>query len=358
MHLSSAALLLLLVPATRAAAIPAQGGLLGGDKALVDSDKLSNAVVNTVLGSGHIGGPATVKRDGATDLLGPVMEAVDFGKTVSEVADKATGVKILTRDEAADLLGPVTDAAKLGETVSEVPNGVAGLATTKRDEDAVALANNIRKLSYEQLGQLARLLKIISGGVSKTSKRSAASFDPADLIVVVSIIDDLTQLGGNAKSKRSAPLIPEEMRNELSLLITGKPFDEQTKDVDAKRDITGTEVAGAIAYAEKLAAGPAGQLADLQNGSPLESIGRRQDKIASTVSTVGAKAAEAVVDVSLKVVDTVPGVGKSKRGAPGGVEDTNPLGIDVGAPFYSVGGAVDGVFSRNNVRKEGVAESG
>lgn len=318
MHLSSAALFLLLVPATRAAAIPAQGGLLGGDKALVDSDKLANPVVNTVLGSGHIGGPATVKRDEATNLLGPVMEAVAFGKTVSDVADKATGVKILTRDEATNLLGPVTDAAKLGETVSKVANnGLAGLATTKRAEDAVALANNIRKLSYEQLGQLARLLKIISGGVSTTSKRSAA-FNPADLKTVVSIIGDLTQPGGNAKSKRSAPLIPKEMRNELSLLITGKPFDEQTNDVDAKRDITGTEVAGAIAYAEKLAAGPAGQLANLENGSPLGSIGRRQDKIASTVSTVSAKAAEAVVDVSLKVVDTVPGVGKSKRDITGG----------------------------------------
>ncbi|KFZ06310.1 hypothetical protein V501_07538 [Pseudogymnoascus sp. VKM F-4519 (FW-2642)] len=348
MHLSSAALLLLLVPATRAAAIPAQGGLLGGDK-------LANTVVNTALGGGHVGGPATVKRDESTNLLGTVMEAVSFGKTVSDEADKATGVKILQRDEATNLLGPVTDAAKLGETVSEVANnGVAGLAMTKRDEDAVALANNIRKLSYEQLGQLARLLKIISGGVSTTSKRSAA-FNPADLKVVVDLLGDLTQPGGNAKSKRSAPFIPEEMRNELSLLITGKPFDEQTNDVDSKRDITGTEVAGAIAYAEKLAAGPAGQLADLQNGSPLR---RRQDKIASTVPTVAEKAAEAVVDVSLKVVDTVPGVGKSKRGAPGGVEDTNPLGIDVGAPFYSVGGAVDGVFSRNNVGKEGVAESG
>ncbi|OBT52466.1 hypothetical protein VE04_07509 [Pseudogymnoascus sp. 24MN13] len=327
MHLSSVALLLLLVPAARAAAIPAQGGLLGGDKSLVDSDKLANGVLNTVLQGDHVGGPATVKRDEATNLLGTVMEAVDFGKTVSDVADKATGVKILTRDEATNLLGPVTDAAKLGETVRKVANnGLAGLATTQRDEDPDALANNIRKLSYEQLGQLARLLKIISGGISTTSKRSAASFDPADLKVVVDLLGDLTQPGGNAKSKRSAPLIPEEMRNELSLLITGKPFDEQNNDADAKRDITGTEVDGSIAYAEKLAAGLAGQLADLQNGSPLESIGRRQDKIASTVSTVGAKAAEAVVDVSLKVVDTVPGVTKSTRGAPAGVADTDRWG--------------------------------
>ncbi|OBT80633.1 hypothetical protein VF21_00529 [Pseudogymnoascus sp. 05NY08] len=358
MHYSSAAILLLLVPATRAAAIPIQGGPLdledplhavrpdavpdlttglvdglaatkrdgatgldpllqgpfpgivvgvvdgvekevGGIVLLVagggvgaqskrsapfDPAKDLLVVVDILagetaqLGRNAAAGPATVKRneadgfvkviiddtanlektakdvkildrDEATNLVGSVVDVpTQLGKVVAEVPVdlKAEDVKILKRKEAAILLTPISDVpAKVEETVTQVANNaVAGVATTKRDADADALANSIRKLSYEQIGALVNLLKVIGGRDTATSKRSA-------------------------------PMIPEELRNELSLLLTGKPFSEQTNAIEPKRDITGTEVAGSIAYAEKLAAGPAGQLADLQNGVPLGSIGRR-----------------------------------------------------------------------------------
>ncbi|OBT90730.1 hypothetical protein VE02_00612 [Pseudogymnoascus sp. 03VT05] len=221
-------------------------------------------------------------RDEATNLVGSVVDVpTQLGKVVAEVPVdlKAEDVKILKREEAASLLTPIGDVpAKVEETVTEVANNaVAGVATAKRDADAVALANSIRKLSYEQIGALVNLLKVIGGRDTATSKRSEPGVPGVpDLVVVVSILlNALTEQVGNTKSKRSAPMIPEELRNELSLLLTGKPFSEQTNGVEPKRDITGTVVASSIAYAEKLAAGPAGQLADLQNGAPRGSIGQR-----------------------------------------------------------------------------------
>ncbi|KFY98460.1 hypothetical protein V498_01445 [Pseudogymnoascus sp. VKM F-4517 (FW-2822)] len=81
MHISSAAFLLLLVPATRAAAIPNQGGLSITGDSLINKGDLPNAAINDVLG------PAAARRDEAANLRGPKsVEGVSKG-AVNTVSD-------------------------------------------------------------------------------------------------------------------------------------------------------------------------------------------------------------------------------------------------------------------------------
>ncbi|KFY02762.1 hypothetical protein O988_01911 [Pseudogymnoascus sp. VKM F-3808] len=84
MHFTSAALLLLLVPVTRAAAIPNQGDLSGAGDALLNKGDLANALGNDVLKGAHLDGPATARRDEVGDPLGSV------GGTVNSIQKLAS----------------------------------------------------------------------------------------------------------------------------------------------------------------------------------------------------------------------------------------------------------------------------
>ncbi|KAL5349910.1 hypothetical protein ACLOAV_004944 [Pseudogymnoascus australis] len=88
MHISSAAFLLLLVPATRAAAIPNQGGLSVTGDSLINKGDLPNAAINDVLGT------AAARRDEAANLRGPkLVETVNKG-----AANSASGLAISQHD--------------------------------------------------------------------------------------------------------------------------------------------------------------------------------------------------------------------------------------------------------------------
>jgi hypothetical protein len=277
MHYSSAAILLLLAPATRAAAIPIQGdlpdledplravrpdgvpdlatglvdglaatkrdgataldpvvsfpniivGVTGGvekevdwvvrpvagggfgapSKRSADFDPATDLLIVVDILAGETGqlgnnaaaGPATVKRDDAPGLvnviiddtanlatgtelkgdrilnrakapslpaaIGGVLVKVEEIVTEVPVDVELAEVSISGRDEATNLVGPITNTpAKVEETATEVANNaVAGIAPTKRDADADALANSIRKLSFQQIGALVNLLKVIGG---------------------------------------------------------------------------------------------------------------------------------------------------------------------------------------------------
>jgi uncharacterized protein YjbJ (UPF0337 family) len=229
MHFTSAALFLLLVPATRAAAIPNQGDLSGAGDALLNKGDLANALGNDVLKGAHLDGPATARRDEVGGVFGTVGKTVGGAlDTVNEAEDivgasipksASDGLAAAKRDEAASFLGSITDApAKLEQTVSEEAGNVVGrpaatrhgeadelpgttqpnagpvldkpqdifdaiaariksliegvgggIGQEKRDEDADVLANSIRKLTYEQIGALAKLLKVIGGRDSATA---------------------------------------------------------------------------------------------------------------------------------------------------------------------------------------------
>ncbi|KFY43375.1 hypothetical protein V495_03984 [Pseudogymnoascus sp. VKM F-4514 (FW-929)] len=142
MHFTSAALLLLLVPATRAAAIPNQGGLsaLAGDvgETVRKADNTRHGTIYLPL-NGH--------------------KVIQVGSAPAK------------RDEAANLVGSISDAPPV------LPAAAGGV---KQDDDADALANSIRKLTYEQIGALAKLLKVIGGRDSATA--SVARRDITDQI--------------------------------------------------------------------------------------------------------------------------------------------------------------------------------
>ncbi|KFY42646.1 hypothetical protein V494_02315 [Pseudogymnoascus sp. VKM F-4513 (FW-928)] len=128
MYFSSAALLLLLIPATRAAAIPSLDNVLGADNAL------ANTVVNTVLEGTHVEEPAKTKRY-----------------------------------EGDTLFGPVPPVSELVEAVAQgAGNVVAGVTPTKRVEGADKLVDDIRNLSDEEL---FKLLNAINGSDGAASKR-------------------------------------------------------------------------------------------------------------------------------------------------------------------------------------------
>ncbi|KFY07847.1 hypothetical protein V492_06770 [Pseudogymnoascus sp. VKM F-4246] len=189
MYFSSAALLLL-VPATRAAAIPSPDNVLGAN------DALANTVVNTVLEGTHIEEPAKTKRYEGDALFGllPLPPPSEFVETVTQGAG----------------------------------NVVADVTPTKRDEEADKLANSIRKLSYEQIGAVVKLLKAISGSDSAASKRDN---------VIGEVVGAITD--GTAEAV--APLIDEalnqdeldEFSSQLALAVQRLVLDGKAKRDDA-----------------------------------------------------------------------------------------------------------------------------
>ncbi|KFZ24031.1 hypothetical protein V502_01513 [Pseudogymnoascus sp. VKM F-4520 (FW-2644)] len=217
MHISSAALLLLLVPATRAAAIPNQGARLGADFTLSDLGPQVGDL-GAILRGDHVDGPAKARRD-----------------------------------EAVDLLSPVGDApAKVEETVSEASNVAAGLATAKRDADDDALANSIKKLNYEQIGALVKLLKAIGGGGGAKSKRNA---EEEFAEVVQTGFAHLEFIGADTEASAGGT-------HALQNIVSGSS--PTGKDINTIEDVE-----------DLAAAAAAGNVAGQNGGNPLESIGLR-----------------------------------------------------------------------------------
>lgn len=185
MHLTTVALLLLLIPATRAVAIPNQGDLSSAGDALLNKGDVANALGNDVLKGAHIDGPVTARTDESDNIL-------ESDKLRLAGAVKSVG------DEVGNGMDPL-------QTVNEVTDGIA---QAKRDEDVEALANSIRKLSYEQIGALVKLLRVIGGRDS--AKASVARRDIADQIpglspelakALVAIRTGISNLTSEDKSK-------------------------------------------------------------------------------------------------------------------------------------------------------------
>lgn len=113
---------------------------------------------------------------------------------------------------------------------------VVGVTPTKRDEEADKLANNIRKLSYEQIGALVKLLKAISGSDSAASKRD-------DVIGEV--------VGATIEGTAEAAVLPideklnqdelDELSSQLALAVQRLVLSVKTKrdDADFVEDILG-----------------------------------------------------------------------------------------------------------------------
>ncbi|KFY88135.1 hypothetical protein V500_06542 [Pseudogymnoascus sp. VKM F-4518 (FW-2643)] len=216
MHISSAALLLLLVPATRAAAIPNQGGRLGADFTLSDLGPQVGDL-GAILRDDHVDGPAKARRD-----------------------------------EAVDLLGPVGNAPAKVETVSEASNVAAALATAKRDADDDALANSIKKLNYEQIGALVKLLKAIGGGGGSKSKRNA---EEEFAEVVQTGFAHLEFIGADTEASAGGT-------HALQNTVSGSS--PTGKDINTIEDVE-----------DLAAAAAAGNVANQNDNNPLESIGQR-----------------------------------------------------------------------------------
>ncbi|OBT70424.1 hypothetical protein VE03_00234 [Pseudogymnoascus sp. 23342-1-I1] len=214
MHLSSAALLLLLLPAARAAAIPNQGAVPGSAV-----DALANK-------DGH-----------ASPFLGTAKE-INHVNGVHPTAD-----------------GVVIDAE-------------VDLATTKRDAIDDELANNIRKLSYQQIGTLVKLLKAIGGT--------------------------------GAISKRGAPLASEDGSDKFTpeFLATALLLD---LNAGTRRDTTGSdaEVINIVEYVGDIAAGATGDVADLKNS---------QDEGTPLVPRTAAYGVDASVDRVAEILAANPGL--------------------------------------------------
>jgi hypothetical protein len=104
MHFTAAALLLLLVPTTRAAAIPNQGDLSGASDAFLNNGDLSKALGTDALKGAHVDGPATGTLDESGNPLVIINDApAEVGNIVGEAADNVVDRLVAAkRDEAAD----------------------------------------------------------------------------------------------------------------------------------------------------------------------------------------------------------------------------------------------------------------
>lgn len=141
MHFTAAALLLLLVPATRAAAIPNQSDLSGAGDALLNKGDLANALGNDVLKGAHLDGPATARRDEVDDPLASVEGSINSIQNVAyeqigDIIDE-TDVKEENVAKLFEFLGFLADYTNLKGKDKDVALDKFFVCTQKLGGDSI-----------------------------------------------------------------------------------------------------------------------------------------------------------------------------------------------------------------------------
>lgn len=245
MHLS-AALLLLLIPATRAAAIPNQGDLFGAGDALTNKGELANPVLNAVLKGDHVDGSATARRDEAANLLTSIGNAhAKSDETVSKTANNPTAKR----------------NAPLGNKDVELPVTLSGLDDTldlfvfldkhgkrlaqRDDADAQLreyIAETFKDLNPEQAEQLLADLLAAYKGNNPIASRDTTGTDSG----VINIVEYVEDIAGEAtrdvavpKNSQSGgtPFVPIGRRNLEVPFVTTIAEPSKTAIDDSSADL-------------------------------------------------------------------------------------------------------------------------
>lgn len=195
MHFSPAALLLLLVPAIRSAAIPNQGGISVGNDSPINKGDLPNAVANGILG------PATAKRDEAANLLAPISNTAYPNLSLEEVKKmvdsitESTGAKNVRRDGELVAGGVEVQGTAGGEAELAAADGESVVLDVVSEFESQT--PNARRDTTGKDGDAANVVGSTAGivaGVAGVAGRQSVGAGAGGLVGIDSILEIVTQL--------------------------------------------------------------------------------------------------------------------------------------------------------------------